>query len=224
VPPQLAYVCRPTARCSVRGPAGRERLAVGQIERGYACLGILGQAAAAGSGQARLRQRAARGAGVAQHRDGLAQLARQHHEATVQIDPRPDDLDRAGNAELGARRHDAVGRRQIIVGDDRDVAAMALHRLGHDPAALQDQEVRVDQDVPAIADRGMHRGGDLATEPALPAAAALASTTMPLPVPVTVKGPPETTATVPPLAQPAVAELICPPADKLNAPPAVNLT
>jgi uncharacterized membrane-anchored protein len=47
-----------------------------------------------------LRAVALRGATVAQHRSGAAQFARQYDQSAVEVDPRPEDLDRPGNADL----------------------------------------------------------------------------------------------------------------------------
>jgi len=111
-------------RTSGRRRAGRD-IAAGDVECGEGGFGVLRQTAAAGFDEARDRLAGARRAGLAQHLGTAPQLRRQHDESAVDVDPRAEDLDRPGDAELRARRDAAVRRRDELIGRDRDVAAIA---------------------------------------------------------------------------------------------------
>jgi len=101
-----AACCSPRS-CRCRS-AGWVVVAIGDVERRKGRFGILRQPASARLDKARDRPVAIGGTGLAQHRGAPAQLARQHDERAVDVDPRPGDLDGAGDAELRAGVDDAV--------------------------------------------------------------------------------------------------------------------
>ena len=140
------------------------KIATGKVEGRKRCLGVLWQPASTRLDQARLRLSGAGRATVPQYFGGTAQFARQYDQGAVYVNPWAGNFDCTGDAELRAGIDDAVNRRNERSGIDRDVAAVALFRLGSYTAVVEDDKLRIDRNIAAVSGLPLDRGGDVASE------------------------------------------------------------